>query len=330
MNRYRMIAMTMIAVFLVSCGKYDNQKSESNPAPTGTQGNSPIGTWYEQSENAARLEISKRTITYYSGNSDYTDKTAYSLKQEKDFLRLETEEEFFVYEDMYYDAQQDMLICYTMSHMDGDGGHHRVEFCRNEYVAPPAPTYDPPVDLSDPNAPKEFADLTIRSMEVSFYDEGMPYDASSNMAMEPPYADDYFYSLNILEDGTGLVSSSYCQEIDISKETVDILQQYVKENDLGQINGIDIHTEGLPYGSPDYTVEIELMSGETIYSSANGEDVPEIWRVFQGQMHHLLFDAFVNAGYNYGTGEFHSTKPMKRIGGESTLRGGGNRYFRGS
>ena len=116
------------------------------------------------------------------------------------------------------------------------------------------------------------------------------------------------------------VSSSYCQEIELTKEQVEALQELAREADLGQINGIDIHTEGVPDDSISYTAEIELKTGEVIRSSANWTDVPENWIRFEEPMHRLLFKAFTEAGYNGWSGEFHSTKPLKRIQGEETLR----------
>ena len=279
----------------------------------------PEGIWYEQNENGDVLEISGQniTVTAYDGRYSFAEKCRFI--PEGGVTRIETED-YYVYEDMSYDPGEDKIIAYTMSHTDGDGGHHYTEFLRTKYTPPPAPVYDPPEDHSDPEAVKEFEDLTIRSMKVAFYDAGMPHDVSSSMAMEPPYPDDYTYDLRVLEDGTALVSSSYCQEIELPAEKVDELQKLVEECDLGQINGVDIHTKGLPYGSPAYEAEIELASGEIIRSSANGESVPAQWTSFQKQMHHLLFWSFVDAGYNYYGGEFHSTKPMKRVQSSEVIR----------
>ena len=326
------VAAALCILYLVSCGKTPDgnipEIPEGEPTPASSagdssqdvpKGSSPVGVWYEQAENADRLDITENVVKYSSGTGSYTYEMPYRLRKEGEKTRLETDD-FFIYEDMYYEKEEDILVCYTMSHTDGDGGHHRVEFRRTEYTAPPKPTYPPPVDRSDPDAQKVFDDLTIRSMEASFYDEGEPYDIDSSMAMQPPFADNYSYSLTVQEDGSALVSSSFCREIDISKETVDELQRLISEADLGQINGIDIHTEGLPYDAPDYEAEFRLASGETIRSSANGDNVPEIWTSFQKQMHYLLFFEFVDAGYNYSSGEFHSTKPMKRIGGPDRLR----------
>ena len=114
-------------------------------------------------------------------------------------------------------------------------------------------------------------------------------------------------------ENEGEEASSFCREIELTKEQVDELQKLVREADLGQINGIDIHTADVPYDAPEYEAEIELASGDIIRSSANWDNVPENWKQFQEPVHHLLFFAFVDAGYHYNGGDFHSTKPMKRV-----------------
>ena len=283
------------------------------------RGNSPVGTWHEQAEPADTLEITKSKVVYTSHDGSYSDEVKYSYSGigEEPELKLS---DLFMYEDMYYNKAEDMIIAYTWSHTDGDGGHHRVEYRRAKYVAPPPPTYAPPANNSDPGAKKEFEDFTVGTMKVSFYDEGEPYDISSSMAPQPPFADQYSYDLTVLPDGTGLVSSSFCREIDLTKEQVEKVQEIVREADLGSLNGLDIHTEGLPYGSPEYEAEIELESGDIFRSSANGPDVAESWKSFQESLHRYLFFTFVDAGYHYNGGEFHSTKPMKRVLGEETLR----------
>ncbi len=286
--------------------------SSANAGTSAPKGDSPLGVWYEQNNSGDRLEITRDMIKYYSGRSDFSDEMKYKTRNQGKTILIEPEE-YFVYEDLSYDKKNDMVIGYTMSHTDGDGGHHYLEFLRVPYVAPPEPTYPDPSDQSDKEAKKDFEDLTVRSMKVSFYDPGMPYDVDSSMAPEPPFADHYSYDVKILEDGTGLVSSSFCQEIELTKEQVDELQKLVREADLGQINGVDIHTEGVPEGSPEYEAEIELASGDIIRSSANWKNVPENWQKFQEPMHHLLFFAFVDAGYKVNGGDFHSTKPMKRV-----------------
>ena len=311
---------------LAGCGSFFGMKpptdlpetagsAAGNSGGTVIRGDSPVGTWYEQAPNGSTLVIGKDKIRYFSGNSDYTQECDLKIVQEASQVLLETkEDDWFVYVDMSYDREKDMVTGHTMPHMDGDGGYHLVEFLRTEYVPPAPPVYDPPVDNSDPDAQKEFADLTIRSMRVSFYDGGIYQPPDSSMAQEHPYADEYSYDLTVLEDGTALVSSSFCREIDIPKKTVDKLQKLIKDTDLGAVNGIDIHTEGLPYDAANYELEMELASGETIRSSANGDNVPANWTAFQEPMHHLLYYAFVDAGYKDGSGAFHSTKPMKRVG----------------
>ena len=64
------------AILLTACGN--------------TQGGdklSPVGTWYEQAENADRLEITKNKLTYYSAYGNYSDETSYKLVKEKDLFR---------------------------------------------------------------------------------------------------------------------------------------------------------------------------------------------------------------------------------------------------
>ena len=280
------------------------------------KGDSPIGTWYEQMESGGVLEVTDKKISYtWSGadNSSYTQESSLTIvRQGNEYLLQTKEEDFFSYVDIVYKQDEDIIEAHTMPVLDGDGGYKLRTFARTSYVAPPPPVYDPPTDNSDADAQKVFKDMTIRSMRVSFYDEGAYHDPSSSMAPMEPYADEYSYDLTVQEDGSALVSSSFCREIEIPRETVEELQQLIRESDLGQLNGIDIHTEGMPYGTASYELELDLASGEKIRSSANGPDVPAEWRAFQAPMHYLLYFAFRNAGYNYGS--FHSTRPMKRLG----------------
>ncbi len=310
----------MIGVFAAGCTAVTGVAAPSGGSSvTVPAGHSPIGTWYEQTPSGGTLVVDKKTMEYTFESSGHKSEIGYTARKKRGEILLVTDE-YYVFEDMSYDPAEDIIIAYTMSHTDGDGGHHRLEFRRTPYVAPPAPVYPPADDQSDPDAQKEFDDFTIRTMKVTFYDEGEPYDPDSSMARPLPYADHYSYELEVLEDGTGLVSSSYCQEIELTKEQVEALQELAREADLGQINGIDIHTEGVPNDSLSYTAEIELKTGEVIRSSANWTDVPENWIRFEEPMHRLLFKAFTEAGYNGWSGEFHSTKPLKRIQGENTVR----------
>ena len=315
-------AAVLGALLLTACHKDVNvpasPPSEGSPGASAgpadvPRGDGPEGTWYEQAEPGAVLVIDKKTIQYTSWDKSYTDKRKYTAKKKDGLTELVQDAEFGIYEEIYYDKKEDMVIAYTWRHTDGDGGHHRVEFKRSEYAAPPPPTYAPPVDNSDPGAKKVFEDLTLQSMKVSFYDQGTYHDPFSDMAPEPPFADNYSYELTVLEDGTGLVSSSFCQEISLPKEKVDALQKLFEDADPGSLNGLSLRTEGLPPDAADYEAEFVLASGDTIRSTANGESVPENWSSFQSAMHNLLFFTFVDAGYNYQTGQFHSTEPMKRI-----------------
>ena len=279
------------------------------------KGTSPIGTWYEQKDAGGVLEVTKDTIRYTPYSALFVDEAPLKIVDKGKTCLLETEEEdYFYFVDISYDKGEDTIQAYTMPMLDGDGGYKLRTFARTPYVAPPAPTYDPPKDNTDPEAKKEFDDMTVRSLNVSFFDEGAYYDPSSNMAPMPPYEDKYSYDLTVQEDGSARVSSSFCQEIILPKEIVDELQALVDEADLGSINGVDIRTEGLPYDAPDYELELTLSSGDVIRSTANGPDVPTAWSDFQKPLHYLLYFSFVNAGYHMNGGEFHSTAPMKRPG----------------
>ena len=275
----------------------------------------PAGIWYEQSENGGTLEVTKTKLIYRPKDRSFSSDTGYKVKKKGGEILLELPDEWgFIFVDLSYEKDTDRILAHTMPHTDGDGGWHLIEFKREKYVAPPPPVYPDPKDDSDPAAKKDFADLTIASMKVSFYDPGVYYDVSSNMAPEPPFAGDYSYDLAVQEDGTALVSSSFCREIRLSAEKMKELQKLIEDCEIGAINGIDIHTEGVPSDAARYEAEFVLKSGEVIRSSANWEHVPENWTRFQEPMHHLLFFAFVDAGYNFSSGAFHSTEPMKRVG----------------
>ncbi len=279
------------------------------------------GEWYEQNENGGMLIVGAKTLTYKrEGEHGFTESAAYKAERQGGETRLVVNEgELFFFVDISYDSKADKIVAYTQPMLDGDGGYKRTEFARTPYVPPAPPVYAPPVDRSDANAKKDFADLTVRALKVSFHDEGGPKNEGSEMPPEPPYEGDYSYELSVLDDGTARVSSSFCREIALSEEAVDELQSLVKEADLGKLNGLDVHTEGLPRTAPSYTLELTLKSSEVIRSSANGESVPERWAGFQTKLHSLLFFAFVDAGYSYQDGSFHSTEPMKRVGSGAAL-----------
>jgi len=291
-------------------------------AGCGANGGSYTGTWYEQNADGGVLTIDDSTLTYSHERATYafTESAGYRAKRRSGETLLAADKGFF-FVDISYDDKADRIVAYTQPVLDGDGGYKRTEFARTAYVSPAPPVYAPPVDKSDANAKKDFDDLTIRAMKVSFYDEGGPTYSDSSLPPEPPYEGNYAYDLTVLDNGTARVSSSFCQEIALSEQAVDTLQSLAEAADLGSLNGLDVHTEGLPRTAADYTLELTLASGEVIRSSANGESVPENWKRFQTQMHELLFFVFVDAGYDYQDGSFHSTEPMKRVGsGEGLYR----------
>ena len=272
------------------------------------------GTWYEQDLNGSRLIISGKNIEYVSGVSDYTDKSRFKTKGIGDTVEIVPDEEFFAVIEIQYSKKEDRITARTYPHTDGDGGYHLLTYTRTVFTPTPEPTYGARKDDSDPGAVTEADDYEFTSLVMSFYDRGDESYIGTDMAQPPPYADDYEYELKVLEDGSGELSSDFCRTIPVSAGLVESIRDLMKENDLASINGRDIHTEGIPADFPKYDFELTLASGEILTSSADHKDVPENWSAFQEAAHHLLFDAFVEAGYNPNTREFHSTLPMKRIG----------------
>ena len=95
-----------------------------------------------------------------------------------------------------------------------------------------------------------------------------------------------------------------------------MLQEYLRDQDMGQLNGIDIWTEDMPEQTQQYMLDITFSDGESLTSRANGKDIPTVWYTSGRGLHELLFEAFTEAGYNPSTGEFHTTEPLMRIGSE--------------
>ena len=170
--------------------------SSGGTGAAGIKGSSPIGTWYEQLEYGGVLEVTKDRIRYTPQSGTFVDEAPLKIIKKLDGCSLETnEEDYLFFVDISYDLKEDVITAHTMPVLDGDGGYKLRTFRRVPYEAPPPPVYDPPTDNSDPDAKKSFEDMTIRSMHVSFYDEGTYHDPSSNMASMPPYPGRYSYDL---------------------------------------------------------------------------------------------------------------------------------------
>ena len=289
------------------------QSSEKNAEKSG-KGRSVEGVWYEQDLDGSTITISGKTIVYKSGYSDYTDRSSFRTKGLGNTVSIIPEEELFAVIDIEYDKKADTLTAHTYPHTDGDGGYHLLTYARTEFTPTPAPTYGARKDSSDPDAVKETDSYEFTSLKMSFYDEGDTSYIGTDMAQQPPYAGYYEYELTVLDDGSGELSSNYCRTITVGKDIVGQIGTLMQDNDLASINGLDIHTADIPYDFPNYSFELTLASGETMTSSADWEDVPENWKLFQQEAHSLLFEAFTDAGYNAMSDEFHTTEAMKRIG----------------
>lgn len=274
------------------------------------------GTWYEQEDYGGTLVIDGDTMTYYSPY-DYTFDVTYTTKKaEKNMIEIIPDEEYWIYIDIFYDPEEEVLTGHDMPHTDGDGGYHLHTFKKTEYVAPPPPVYGERTDNSNADAPKEFADYTVRSLSLQVYE---PHRDSGDMAPEQPVQGWYEYELTVNEDGTGTIVSDFCKEIPFNEEDQEALKTLLAESNLSLINGINIWTEDMPEDTERYEITIEFADGAVLTSRANGADVPLEWYLDGRELHKLLFDVFTNAGYNPYTGEFHSTEPIKRIGKDPDL-----------
>ena len=264
------------------------------------------GVWYEQGLNGGTITIDGANMTYARG--EYSDTTKFSVKLSAKKLDIIPKEEYFSYVDIYYDYASGELIAYTWPHMDGDGGHHKITFLKTEYVAPPPPVYGETTDSSDPDAPKEFADYTVRTLTLDVIE---PIRDNGDMAPEPPTNGSYHYELDADE---GVLRSDFCQDIPVSDEWLEGLAGLLKESGLPETNGIDVWTAEMPEDTECYDLEVTFASGEVLHSRANGPNIPVPWYIGGRELHIYLYDAFLEAGYNMWTGEFHATTAMKRLG----------------
>ncbi|MBR2121951.1 MAG: hypothetical protein IJ930_03310 [Lachnospiraceae bacterium] len=279
------------------------------------------GVWYEQSEYADVLTINGNRMTL-AGWNGYKEETSFKLVKDRQngYMELVPEDEYFAYVDLWYDAAENRLIFHTLPHMDGDGGYHTVIFLRTEYTPPPPPVYGERKDRSDPDAQHVFEDHNVRHLTLHIYE---PYRESYDMAPEPPTQGEYSYELKTDEEGNALVTSDfYPPGVEFSPERMEELIRILSDGSIDMINGIDIWTEEMPDDTEYYELEIEYGDGSMLRSRANGPDIPSAWYADATgrEIHKLLYDAFPEAGYNIWTGEFHSTKPMKRLMADPDLK----------
>ena len=267
------------------------------------------GIWYEQASDGAAVEIDETSITYCG--SGFSDTTGYSAVSGSGRTELVPEDEFWYFCDIFYDEGTDILTMHDLPHMDGDGGYHLITFLRTEYEEPPEPVYGERVDRSDPDAKKDFDDYQIRALTLDLYEPGVE---SGDMAEPEPREGAYSYELSVDENGEAWIRSDFCQEVSLGAEGLQRLQEYLQDQDMGQLNGIDIWTEEMPEWTQRYELTITFADGSRLFSRANGKDIPLLWSVGGRGLHELLFEAFMEAGYNPVTGEFHSTEAMLRIG----------------
>ncbi len=280
------------------------------------------GIWYEQDLYGDVATITGNTLrldrSFPSGDS-WSEETAFRLKPSGQYLELVPAEDFFAYIDLWYDPADRQLIFHTLPHTDGDGGYHTVIFLKTEYTPPPEPVYGERTDRSDPSAPHDFATHTVKTLSLHVYE---PYIDSGDMAPELPTEGEYSYSLTVRDDGSAWIASDFYDGEDgsgvrISGERLGELEELLAGSGLDAVNGVDIWTEEMPPDTQFYELTVEYADGAVFASRANGKDIPSVWIAGTGrELHRLLFDSILEAGYNWGTGEFHSTEPMKRFGND--------------
>ena len=292
------------ALFFSGCAK-----NVDGPSPAGGTQKSLIGTWYEQELNGGVLVVTEKKLTYT--HYDYTFEVNYKTKKSGGKIEVIPDDEYWVYIDILYDPEEDVLTGHDLPHTDGDGGYHLHTFLKTEYVAPPPPVYGERTDNTDPDAPKEFADYTVKTLSLKVME---PRQDSGDMAPEEPDQGYYEYELTVGEDGAGTLASDFCRTVPFGEEKQAALSELLAQSALATLNGLDVWTEEMPEDTPYYELSIGFADGETFSSRANGPDVSAVWETDGRTLHKFLFDTFVEAGYNPWSGEFHTTDPMKRIG----------------
>lgn len=283
-KRSLMILMTLLSMgFLFGC--------EEKAGPIE-------GTWYEQTaSNADTIEIKGGRLTYrygFEADDNVAYKGGFKLTEEGARTRIVLDKGADFYEDLYYDAENDII---TAELFAADYGTVANEFRRTVYEAPPEPVYGERIDETDPDAVKEILWERIVSAEVSFF-ESVDYRGYTMNTAFLPRTGSYAYSIRV-EDGRVLVSSDfYSEEVTLSGEAVDLLKDYADRFSLAELNGLNIHTQDVPESASGYTIRLMYDDGTSFYSSANWKDVPANWDTFMRLGNEVLYEAFIDAGYD--------------------------------
>ena len=284
----------ILAIGLVSCGsKYSNILD---------------GTWYEQEENGSVLVISGNEITYEKNDMQYTSK--FDTKETDKAIQIYPLSEDFVLEDLTY-YFEDYSILGHMRTKAGANNFISVMYGKGVYISP-EPVKGELIDNTDVDAPKSISDYHIKSLYFTF--NNVASDSSEESDEPDRLTGRFEYALERDDDGEWLLSSLFCQDIIVSDEWVSSLGDIINELNVAAFNGFDKRIYMLSDEHPDYTIDIEFVSGESIYSSANGDFVTDAWYVVQNKLSDELFDAIINGGYDPNTDTFHTTQPIKRIG----------------
>ena len=291
----------MIVVFslsLVSCSsKYDDVIG---------------GTWYEQCEDGGTLLISGNQVTYNKGNIQQTSK--FDVQESDKSILLIPVEQDFIYEDITYYFDDYSMLCYTKA-TSGGKGYISVLYGRGIYIAP-EPNPGDLIDNTNDSAAKSISEYSIRSMRLSFNVVSQNNESDEGGEESEQYMDigKYEYLLTTSEEGNAVLTSLYCPDVFVTDEWLSQLSDLVEELNIVALNGYDKRVYMLSDEYPDYTIDIDFISGESIHSSANSIYIVDSWYPIQKALNDLLYSAVLDGGYDPETGEFHTTQPIKRIG----------------
>ena len=79
------------------------------------------GTWYEQNEDGGVLTVTEDTVVYVQeGEYGFTDESGFTAETQGFRTLLVTEEEsWFVFVDISYEPEEDVILAHTWPHTDG-------------------------------------------------------------------------------------------------------------------------------------------------------------------------------------------------------------------
>ena len=283
------------------------------------------GKWYEQRAKGAVITIDGSHLEYDDGDEKKncsfrlgeaeSGGHCFPLLTSTQLLKWEMLE-FYNWGDTDHDRLQTKMtmVVYDMQYSP------RV-FKRTPYEAP---KYGDIHHNTDARAIKWFQDYRVRRLHLEVAE---PRQEAGMMAPTPPDFGFYVYDILRNEDGGGVIRAKIkndhgafwggkvfeVPEVELSPAQMNELALKIANGNLDKLNGVDVWQDGVPSGTPSYDLSIEFYK-ESYHSRANHIFIPETWKKDGRGLHMYIFRLLVEAGLDYGRNEFHSTKPMLRIG----------------